>query len=92
MIKYVGKGDSIKYWRNTGNHFGYPSCCIEAFLEGNLPDETPYDGTGFRCCSSCLGKPYEEMVEDINSRRLHPLPFPDSSGFVRHYKEGLYEQ
>jgi hypothetical protein len=92
-LRYIGKGDANTYWRNTGRLFGFPECCIEAFIKEELPIWSPFDGTGFRPCESCLDKGYEEMVNKINSRRTFPKPFPDSSGFAgSKYQEDCYSE
>jgi len=95
-FNFVGKGDPLVYWENTGRHFGFPDCCIQAFLDmcsgkrGDLP-RTEFDGTGYRPCDSCAKKDLSKLVSEINSRRLHPNPFPDSSGFESNYKDKMYE-
>ena len=88
---YVGKGDPFVYWENTGVHFGFPSCCIKAFLtEGYKFEDTRFLGTGYRPCNTCNKKHYDDLVEYINLNRKHPTPFPDDSCFVEDYKEIMY--
>ena len=88
---YTGKGDAHTYWRNTGRLFGFPECCIESFLNDDLPEWSPFDGTGYRPCKSCVNKNLRVVVEGINSRRTFPKPFPNSNGFVgSKYQEDCY--
>lgn len=91
-MNYIGKGNPLVYWANSGRHFGFPECCIEAFLEGSLPATSHFDGTGYRPCKVCIQRDPEELVAEINRNRSHPTPFPNSSGFVEKYKDLMYSE
>ena len=40
-------------------------------------------GTGFICCAECNEKySEEELITDINSRRIYPVPFPSEEDDV----------
>ena len=88
---YVGKGCAYTYWENTGVHFGFPECCIKSFLDQDYVFENvKFLGTGYRPCNDCNTKPYEELVNYINTNRKHPTPFPNDDGFAKDYKESMY--
>ena len=87
---WVGKGNPYKYWEKTGVHFGYPKCCIDAFLKDECIPSS-FDGTGYRTCVVCSKLTPESVVEGINSRRNHPEPFPNSDTFVKKFRESFYE-
>ncbi len=61
--------------RDKGVYFGYPPCCIDAFLQCESVDSA-FDGTGFKTCKKCSERPYLEVLEEINSRRKHHERFP----------------
>lgn len=71
-----------------GNHFGYPKCCTESFINRMdayaivadiggqiLWDDRQLAGTGFIPCSDCDSKTEEELIVEINSNRLDVHPF-----------------
>jgi hypothetical protein len=89
---FTGKGNAHAYWYNTGKHFGFPDCCIKAFIEDNLPEtnSSVFSGTGYRPCENCSKIEPDELIVSINKRRSHPYPFPDSRNFVRDFREDLY--
>mgnify|MGYP003655461946 CR=1 FL=1 len=89
-MTYTGKGNANTYWTNTGKHFGFPDCCIQAFLDDNLPEVTPFDGTGYKPCKSCIKLDQKVLVDYINTKRIHPDPFPNSDTFVEVYRESMY--
>jgi len=62
-----------------GRHFGYPECCIEEF--GSVKNTgRKLNGTGFVPCVACdEKKTSEELINEINERRKHALPFPHSN-------------
>jgi len=93
MRNYTGKGDPLTYWYNTGVHFGFPECCIQAFLDEAYEfPRTPFDGTGYKPCKSCADRCPEELVMSINRNRKHPKSFPDDSGFEEHFKDTMYHE
>ena len=86
---FAGPGDRDTYWRNTGEYFGFPPCCVEAFLAGKCVPSS-FDGTGFRTCAACAALPPAEVLAGIASRRRHPEPFPCSRGFTEAVRATLY--
>lgn len=72
-----------------GEYFGYPECCIQAFMTMNhMHSEDwrryPLHGTGFVCCPTCAeSKTEQQLMDEINARRDHPRPFPDDRAFRR---------
>ena len=54
--------DIKDYWREMGNYFSYPKCCIEYFCENSSPDwndysvDVVYHGSGFIPCKKCFDK------------------------------------
>ncbi len=61
--------------RDKGLYFGYPPCCVEAFLNGESVDSL-FDGTGFKTCQKCSKRPYLDVLEEINRNRKHHERFP----------------
>ena len=73
-------------WIKYGKRFGYPECCIEAFIERNtnepvLPNRIQIrvgKGTGFIPCSYCCWKvisgkcKLEDLIKDRKERRTFP--------------------
>lgn len=65
-----------------GLYFGYPKCCIKAFLlkTNNLveydwnPDKK-FHGLGFIPCKNCCKRNIENIVIKINQNRVHNIPF-----------------
>lgn len=66
---------NIRWRTELGEALGYPSCCIKSFIEGNLPPTpSPFKGTGFRPCLSCItNKSAQEIIAEINDARLPSL-------------------
>lgn len=69
-----------------GRYFGYPDCCIEAFIEelsehahrlARLPGSRMRDGMVL--CVGCSHLPAEQVDAAINERRRHHEPFPTST-------------
>lgn len=98
-LKIPGGGMSL-----IGRIYGFPDCCIDTFCNSwsELPQESVFDGSGFRPCKSCKETKTKEQLEDeIASRRLIPFPFYHSHNEAlpsRYYRDGfeleeeLYEQ
>lgn len=80
-----------KYHLNSGKHFGFPECCIEAFSTGEYHEDNPYNGTGYRPCKKCSEVPMWKVVRYINDNRKHPDPFPNSDTFVKEWKDKMYD-
>lgn len=68
-----------RHWFKQGMLFGYPDCCIEAFITLNHlgSDARKLNGTGFIPCAKCNHtKTEEEMIYEINlNRYLGYKPF-----------------
>ena len=74
------------YLRSNGSYYGYPECCIEAFIEtfDTLRSKENYMATrkaGFVPCDPCTAKimtgtvRIEDLVNEVNSRRRCQRPF-----------------
>jgi len=74
-------------WRALGRHFGYPQCCVDAFLadtcqmtKDRYPD-APWDGTGFIPCPCCAEQALKDFVSFVASvitpARRTAACFPD---------------
>jgi hypothetical protein len=78
-------------WIKYGKRFGYPECCIEAFLIRNEDDDNIIppnrvqkrvgNGTGFIPCSYCSWKVISGKckLEDLLKNRKERVKFPQSS-------------
>ena len=79
----------------SGRIYGFPDCCIDTFCNSwsELPQESVFDGSGFRPCKSCKETKTKEQLEDeIASRRLIPFPFYHSYHEAlpsRYYRDGF---
>ena len=79
----------------SGRIYGFPDCCIDTFCNSwsELPQESVFDGRGFRPCKSCKETKTKEQLEDeIASRRLIPFPFYHSNHEAlpsRYYRDGF---
>lgn len=67
--------NKLKGWYLHGKYYGYPNCCIEAFLLGQQSQNSVFSGTGFLPCSKCNKKSPLEIVEIINTNRVCPEEF-----------------
>jgi len=80
-------------WVEQGMHYGYPACCIVAFVDRCRRRSTPawvlcvdhpWDGTGFVPCADCrpiAAADFSKFVaENIAPMRSHPHPFPHGGG------------
>lgn len=89
-LKIPGGGMSL-----IGRIYGFPDCCIDTFCNSwsELPQESVFDGSGFRPCKSCKETKTKEQLEDeIASRRLIPFPFYHSHHEAlpsRYYRDGF---
>lgn len=67
-------------WEEFGRFFGYPECCIEAFVSFESVGVTrKLDGTGYKPCQACNQLPEAVLIERINQNRICPIPFPTES-------------
>jgi hypothetical protein len=70
------------HWLKTGLKFGYPVCCVLAFINmEHKHDKTPrqLEGTGYVPCSQCNTEfGLMQLVANINETRDPSLmPFPN---------------
>ena len=78
----------MSQWIKYGKRFGYPECCIEAFLERNMDDDNIVlpnriqklvsNQTGFIPCSFCCWKILSKQckLDDLIKNRKERKPFP----------------
>jgi len=78
-------------WIKYGKRFGYPECCIEAFIERNIDDENIIppnriqirvaNSKGFIPCSYCCWKVISGKckLEDLINNRKERREFPETS-------------
>jgi hypothetical protein len=78
-------------WIKYGNRFGYPECCIKAFIERNINDDNFIppnriqrriaNGKGFIPCSYCCWKVLSGQckLEDLIKNRRERKNFPETS-------------
>jgi hypothetical protein len=61
--------------RTFGKFFGFPDCCVDAYCSKTLKHGVrPL--CGFRRCDACAARPLEQLISEINARRICPKPFP----------------
>lgn len=67
-----------KYWLKMGRAFGYPTCCIQSFLElRHIEDQVvrKLNGTGYIPCAQCnITKTKEQMIQEVNKTRSDDYP------------------
>lgn len=67
-----------KYWLKMGRAFGYPTCCIQSFIElRHIEDQVvrKLNGTGYIPCAQCnITKTKEQMIQEINKNRSREYP------------------
>lgn len=64
-------------WKIIGKQFGYPQCCIDAFVKlEHIGCERKLTGTGYIPCIECDKKTEEELIMIINANRTHSTLFP----------------
>lgn len=81
----------INQWIKYGQRFGYPECCIQAFIERNKYNDNIIrprriqlrigNRTGFIPCSYCTWKVLSGKckLEDLLKDRKERRKFPDTS-------------
>lgn len=67
--------NTLKGWWLFGKYFGYPNCCIAAFLKGEKVFKNIFSGTGFLPCKKCKLLPTEDLLLTINTNRICPEEF-----------------
>lgn len=64
--------------RLLGKLFGFPQCCIDFYV--NTPTDILRRSRpglpGLRFCPKCQHKDLEDVVNDLETRRICPQPFP----------------
>lgn len=86
-------------WIKYGKRFGFPECCIEAFVERNIDDDNIIlpsriqkrigNKTGFIPCSYCCWKvlsgkcKLEDLIKDRKERKSFPQTSIDVVYFPR---------
>jgi hypothetical protein len=72
------------HWRERGNYYGYPSCCVNAFVRRPYDaqftdDEVNYSKGGFLPCKKHLKmiKQGKVQIEDLIQDRQCKTGFPD---------------
>lgn len=79
-----------QHWRNRGNYYGYPSCCINAFIRRSIDvefteDELLYSKGGFLPCKKHLkmikqGKiTIESLIQDRQCVTSFPIDDLDTN-------------
>ena len=66
---------TIKGWWLQGKYFGYPNCCIEAFIKDKQQQNSVFLGTGFLPCQKCNKQTPKVLIEKINTNRVCPSLF-----------------
>jgi hypothetical protein len=76
----------VAWWYHLGELYGYPVCCIEAFvyrISNQISDNKKgyivhkdLDATGFIPCEHCSKKPVTELLDYINLHRKENSVFP----------------
>lgn len=78
-------------WIKYGKRFGYPECCIRAFIDRNIDDDNIIlpnriqrrvsNGKGFIPCSYCSWKVLSRQckLEDLIKDRKERRQFPETS-------------
>ncbi|KGX39663.1 hypothetical protein [Burkholderia pseudomallei] len=62
------------WWRIVGNFFGYPSCCVEAFVRDNCDatktryPQAPWIGTGYVPCLACAEKALPDFQAFVDTK------------------------
>lgn len=78
------KLDKDDDWVKYGVLYGFPPCCIHYFVtrdfhnggEKNLLEG--YENAGYIPCDYHKSLPVQEVVDEINSRRIVNIPFPEA--------------
>lgn len=77
--------ETLHVWKMWGKYYGYPDCCVEAFLKGEQHFGGYFSGTGFVPCEKCHFRPVEDVVQQILTNRISCEEFLDWSS--RSYSE-----
>lgn len=60
----------------SGIFYGYPDCCIRAFMTPDRGTNHPLIGTGYIPCKACEKKTMGELITVIDRNRFCEVPFP----------------
>lgn len=87
-----------EHWRERGAYYGYPSCCVNAFVRrpmnaGFTEDEEKYSKAGFLPCKKHLKmiKQGKIQIEDLIQNRECNTPFPIDDLDMEHYEDNQTE-
>jgi hypothetical protein len=88
--------DHTEHWRERGSYYGYPKCCIDAFIKPPLfkklskEQNAVHKNHGFIPCKECAKKVYggETTIEGLIKNRECKTPFPiDDTDTVQTLKQ-----
>lgn len=69
-----------------GKLFGFPSCCVAHYVaHGGRWYQGDFKGSGFVPCPACAMRTFDDVVSEIQSKRIYTTPFPSdlSEGELR---------
>ena len=83
MLQFNHTKQDILRFRNNGEYFGYPKCCIDHFILGKYKSEEQIlllkkiDSKGFLPCPSCSLRILnnEILIESLIQNRKHNKSF-----------------
>ena len=74
QLHYFGfsAAENLNDWHLLGKYYGYPDCCIDAFIRGDYhAEEYPVpDGLPFLPCKKCAGNPVAELLIGVKENRF----------------------
>lgn len=77
-----------QHWRTTGKYYGYPQCCIDAFInDKSNRDQEIHKNQGFLPCQEHAKQIKEGKItiESLITNREHNEPFPfDGHNIIQH--------
>ncbi len=89
LTAYIFSADQhVQAYHVMGKYYGYPDCCIEAFLRGDhhLEEEIVAYGTGYVPCKTCAStKTEEQLASEINNHRMCTIKYPNGNIFTDHW-------
>ena len=59
--------------------YGFPDCCVDFYInkeKSTVPIHDKFEDSGYIPCEACRSKTYEDLVAEIDSKRLTPNDFP----------------
>lgn len=80
------------YFDVWGKYFGFPKCCVRAFVKHEMNSDIGYSSfvgirklhlTGFVPCTKCNNNKTEsELLTEIEKNRICDVPFPETNNFI----------